>query len=194
MTFLNCKAKRLLPSLGDSNEATTLRKRIGLVEAIQELVQCRDLSRMPDDDRQKFCALLAANDIEPSAQLKAKIISAAAARQARAMMASRAGPDLQAYLDIVLPFCRSECVGFNYFEPTMNCAVLETLGSGMEQLDFGGALALVKAEPEDLAIVPYQGADPNEPKVEANAETSDEDWQAGSITCFGDLLGLASLE
>ena len=174
-----------MSSLGDSAEATTLQKRIGLVEAVQELVQCRDLLRMDPEELDKYYQLLAAHDVEASMDLKMKVIAAEAQKKVRAMLFSKKEEDMRSYLEVIIPFNKTECQGFSYFQPTFNCAVLETLSSDM---CMGGYLALTDGAMDTatdmgaMSLPPLMDVQAPQPYRSNSRETAgegaDTDWEA----------------
>ena len=164
------QAKRLLPSLKGMNEETMLQKRITLIEAIQELVQSKDLHKMEKKDRLRLYQLVASNDIPPSEQLKLSVVHLAAAEQARQMVNTKAVADLELYLGIIMPFPAEISDGWDFFSPTLGSVVMEAVGEAEEQDDSSGWGVLVKKEEATCAAA----------KAVVVQQTGD--WQAGQGT------------
>ena len=163
---LGPEAKRLLASCVDNNVHKTLARRIALLEAIQELVQCRDLRKIDQKDRQKYYTLLANNDVEPSDSLKMKIIVASAEDTASAMVTTRKPEHMKHFLRTLLPFVSEESAGFDFFKPSVNSLVLEALA----REDTSGSWD-VKQELED--------EDMEQPVL--MTQTKSTDWQAPKV-------------
>ena len=156
------QAKRLLPSLMDNNIASTLTRRIALFEAVQELVQSKDLRKIEADERAKYYQLLASNDVTPSDSLKMKIVVVAAEEQAAHVLGSPHPTHMIALLNMLLPFSSEETEGFDYFHPSVNSIVLEALASNMDP------------DPNSWAITVKTEAPP-----EGGEDPAAFNWQAG---------------
>ncbi|CAE7200388.1 hypothetical protein AK812_SmicGene451 [Symbiodinium microadriaticum] len=156
-------AKRLLPSLEESEKAI-LKKRIAVIEAVQELVQTRDLGKLSEYERAGYVQLLSQNDVEASTSLRIKLTKLQAEKAAKDMVATKDDASIQRFLSIVVPFIKDDCEGFSYLNPTMNCIVLEGLNACFDTSSWG-----------ELALVPVVKQEP----VDTDRCTDDDvDWEA----------------